>query len=47
MVRSASYLVQASDIDKAVKNVERVVEIGMSEYITANIAETKIMDVFE
>lgn len=44
---NVTYLVQASDIDKALKNVESVMEIGMSEYITANIAETKIMDVFE
>lgn len=39
------YLVQASNFNQAVKNVDEVMQGGMTDYVIANIAETRIMDV--
>lgn len=44
---SASYLVQAATFTGAVKNVEEVMGKSMMDWVIANVAETKIMDVFE
>ena len=45
--RSAStFLVQAASFNGALKNIEQVMNTG-TDYIIANITETKIMDVFE
>lgn len=44
---SVNYLVQASTFTGAVKNVEEVMGTSMADWIIANVAETKIMDVFE
>ena len=40
-------LVQAGSFNAAVKNVEQVMGTTMVDYVIANIAETKIMDVYE
>jgi len=46
--RSAvTYLVQAATLDGAVKNINEVMNGTMIDYEKSNIAETKIMDVFE
>jgi hypothetical protein len=46
--RSAvTYLVQAATLDGAVKNINEVMDGMMIDYEKSNIAETKIMDVFE
>lgn len=46
--RSAvNYLVQAHTLPQAVKYVEEVMGKTMIDYVISNIAETKIMDVFE
>lgn len=46
--RSAvTYLVQAATLDGAVKNINEVMDGTMIDYEKSNIAETKIMDVFE
>lgn len=44
---SATYLVQAATFTGAVKNVEDVMGTSMMDWVIANVAETKIMDVFE
>lgn len=44
---NVTYLVQASDIERALKNVEETLGINKDEYVTANLAETKVVDVFE
>lgn len=44
---NVTYLVQASDIEGALKNVEETLGINKDEYVTANLAETKVVDVFE
>ena len=45
--RSAStFLVQAASFNGALKNIEQVMNTG-TDYVIANITETKIMDVFE
>ena len=41
------YLVQAATLDGAVKNINEVMNGTMIDYEKSNIAETKIMDVFE
>ena len=41
------YLVQAATLDGAVKNINEVMDGTMIDYEKSNIAETKIMDVFE
>jgi hypothetical protein len=46
--RSAvTYLVQAGTLDGAVKNINEVMDGTMIDYEKSNIAETKIIDVFE
>ena len=42
-----NYLVQAGTFNAAVKNIEEVMGTTAIDYVIANIAETKIMDVFE
>lgn len=44
---TVTYLVQASTFNAAVKNIEEVMSGTMIDYVIANIAETKIMDVYE
>jgi hypothetical protein len=44
---NATYLVQATTLDGAVKNINEVMDGTMIDYEKSNIAETKIMDVFE
>lgn len=44
---STTYLVQAGTFNAAVKNIEQVMGTTMIDYVIANIAETKIMDVYE
>ena len=43
---NTNYLVQAGSFNAAVKNVEQVMNTG-TDYVIANISETKIMDVYE
>ena len=46
--RSAvTYLVQAPTLDGAVKNINEVMNGTMIDYEKSNIAETKVVDVFE
>jgi hypothetical protein len=46
--RSAvTYLVQAATLDSAVKNINEVMNGTMIDYEKSNIAETKVVDVFE
>jgi len=44
---NVTYLVQASTLDGAVKNINEVMDGTMIDYEKSNIAETKIIDVFE
>ena len=44
---NVTYLVQAATFDGAVKNINEVMQGTMIDYEKSNIAETKIMDVFE
>ena len=44
---NTNYLVQAGSFNAAVKNVEQVMGTTMFDYVIANMAETKIMDVYE
>ena len=44
---NTNYIVQAGSFNAAVKNVEQVMGTTMVDYVIANIAETKIMDVYE
>ncbi len=44
---NVTYLVQAATLDGAVKNINEVMDSTMIDYEKSNIAETKIMDVFE
>ena len=41
------YLFNAGNIDSAKKSVDEVMEQSMIDYKTTNIAETRIMDVFD
>ena len=43
---TTNYLIQASSFSAALKNVEQFMNTG-TDYVIANITETKIMDVFE
>ena len=43
----ASYLVQAHTLDGAVKNINEMMSSTMIDYEKSNIAETKVLDVFE
>mgnify|MGYP003326727866 CR=1 FL=1 len=45
--REAHYLVQAHTLPQAVKYIEEVMGKTMVDYVISNVAETKIMDVFE
>ena len=46
--RSAvTYLVQANNLQNAVKNIEDVMDKGMQDWKLASVAETTLMDVFE
>ena len=44
---NVTYLVQAATFDGAVKNINEVMGSTMIDYEKSNIAETKIIDVFE
>jgi len=44
---NVTYLVQATSLDGAVKNINEVMDDTMIDYEKSNIAETKIIDVFE
>lgn len=44
---TVTYLVQASNLDEAKKNIMDVMDGTMVDYDIQSIAETKIMDVFE
>lgn len=44
---SVTFLVQASDFNAAVRNIDDAMHGTQSDYVIANIAETKIMDVLE
>ena len=44
---SVYYLVQAANINAAVKNIDEVMGGTMIDYVIASINETKTMDVFE
>ncbi len=44
---AVNYLVQSNSIDGALKNIQEVFSTSVSDYVVANISETKIMDVFE
>ena len=43
---NSTYLVQADTFADALRNVESVMD-GNSDYVTANICETKILDVYQ
>ena len=44
---NVTYLVQAATLDGAVSHINEVMDSTMIDYEKSNIAETKIMDVFE
>ena len=44
---SVFYLVNAGNINSAIKNIDEVMGGTMIDYVIANISETRIMDVFE
>ncbi len=44
---SRNYLVQAGNLNAALKNIEAAMKGEMMDYQIVNITETKIMDVFE
>jgi len=44
---NVTYLVQAATLDGAVKNINEGMDGTMIDYEKSNIAETKVMDVFE
>ena len=44
---SVFYLVNAGNINSALKNVDELMESAMIDYQTCNLTETHIMDVFE
>ena len=44
---NVTYLVQAATLDGAVKNINEVMDGTMIDYEKSNIAETKVIDVFE
>ncbi len=44
---TVSFLVQASNFNGALKNIEEGMKSSLIDYVVANISETKIMDVFE
>jgi len=44
---NVTYLVQAANLEVALSNVNDVMDKSMEEFTMANIAETKVMEVFE
>ena len=44
---SVFYLVNAGNISSAIKSVDEIMSGSMIDYLTYNLGETKIMDVFE
>lgn len=44
---NVTYLVQAASLDQAVRNINEVMSGTMIDYDKSNIAETKILDVFQ
>lgn len=44
---NVTHLVQAATFNGAVKNIEEAMSGSLIDYVIANIAETKIMDVYE
>jgi radical SAM superfamily enzyme YgiQ (UPF0313 family) len=44
---AVTYLVQASTLNSAVKNIDEAMGGTMIDYVISNISETKFMDVFE
>ena len=44
---NVTYLVQAASLDQAVRNINEVMDATMIDYDKSNIAETKILDVFQ
>ena len=44
---SVFYLVNAGNINSAIKNIDEVMDGTMIDYQTINVSETSIMDVFE
>jgi hypothetical protein len=44
---SVNYLVQASSLNGAVKNIDEVMGGTMIDYVIASVSETTLMDVFE
>ena len=44
---NVTYLVQAENLESALSNMESVMDKGKNEYTMANIAETKVMEVYE
>ena len=44
---TVTYLVQASNIEEAKKNIVETMKGSMMDYVIYSISETKIMDVFE
>lgn len=44
---NVTYLVQASSLEKAVKNINEVMGGTMIDYSSVSVQETKILDVFE
>ncbi len=44
---NVTYLVQAANLEVALSNVNNVMDKSMEEFTMANIAETKVMEVFE
>lgn len=44
---SVFYLVNAANISSAIKSVDEIMSGTMIDYLTCNVGETKILDVFE
>ena len=44
---NVNYLVQAANMNGAIKNIDTVMGGTMIDYVIANISETRIMDVYE
>lgn len=44
---NTNYLVQAKSMQRALKNIEDVMRISLSDYEVIGLAETKVIDVFE
>ena len=44
---SVYYLVNAGNINSALKNVDKIMGVTMIDYQTCNLTETQVIDVFE